>query len=69
MVKGADLNNYLVGAENLYKEENLNYKEKYSKSEKEFTLFKKEWKQKRLTFLKTSEGLSEEFIEIEKRNI
>ncbi len=67
--KGADLNNYLVGAENLYKEENLNYKEKYSKSEKEFTVFKKEWKQKRLTFLKTSEGLSEEFIEIEKRNI
>jgi len=67
--KGADLNNYLVGAENLYKEENLNYKEKYSKSEAEFTTFKKKWKQKRIDFLNTSIALSEEFNETEKRNI
>ncbi len=67
--QGADLNNYLIGAENLYNEENQNYKDKYSKSEKEFTAFKKEWKQNRLNFLKLSKGLSKKYIELENRNI
>ncbi|MCF6223334.1 MAG: TlpA family protein disulfide reductase [Flavobacteriaceae bacterium] len=65
----APLNNYDVGTDNLYLEENRDFKQKYSQNESEFSTSKKEWIQKYYVFLENSPGLTKEFKKIEKRNI
>ena len=66
---GEHLNNYIAGTDILNLEENIDFKQKYSKSEKEFTNFKKEWLKKYNAHVENNSGLTDNFKKREKRNL
>ncbi len=67
---GSDINNYLTNRHNLFLEESKSNVDKYSKHEKEFIKYIKQYKEKAENLLISCNcGLSEEFIRKEKKNI